>query len=180
MRMPRHDTFHDDRRLPYAVASTLEDYRGSGFDRGYMAPSGDQPDSTSQYESFALSNMIPQNANDNRYLWADIETAVRELVLANDDEVYVIMGPLFDTDGAPKLQGRVEVPAFIYKTVYDPAAGIAGVFVVRNAPGQEFWRLSLADFRNRSGIDPFPGLPASIEVDASRLPDPIYRRYAKP
>jgi endonuclease G len=180
MQMPRHDTFHDDLRLPYAVASTLEDYRGSGFDRGHMAPSGDQPDSSSQYESFALSNMIPQNANDNRYLWADIETAARELVLANEDEVYVITGPLFDTTGAQELQGRVEVPAYIYKAVYDPAAGIAGVFVVRNAPGKEFWRFSLADFRNRSGIDPFPGLPASIEGDASRLPDPIYRRYAKP
>ena len=104
--MPRHDAFHDDRRLPYAVASPLEDYRGSGFDRG---------------------------------------------------------------------RGRVEVPAFIYKAVYDPAASIAGVFVARNAPGQEFWRLSLAYFRKRSGIDPFPGLPASIEADASRLPKPIYR-----
>ncbi|MCB8877416.1 DNA/RNA non-specific endonuclease [Acidisoma silvae] len=180
LRMPRHDAFHDDRRLPYADASTLEDYRGSGFDRGHMAPSGDEPDNSSQYESFALSNMIPQNSNDNRYLWADIETAVRELVLANQDEVYVVTGPLFDTSGVRALQGRIEVPAYIYKAVYDPEAGIAGVFVVRNAPGNEFWRLSLADFRNRSGVDPFPGLPASIAADASKLPEPIHVWHARP
>ena len=180
LRMPRHDAFHDDRRLPDAVASTLEDYRGSGFDRGHMAPSGDEPDNSSQYESFALSNMIPQNPNDNRYLWADIETAVRKFVLANQDEVYVVTGPLFDTTGVRALQGRVEVPAYIYKAVYDPAAGIAGVFVVRNSPGHEFWRLSLAEFRDRSGVDPFPGLPASIEEDASKLPEPIHIWHARP
>jgi endonuclease G, mitochondrial len=178
--MSRNDDFHEDDRLPAASASTLGEFRGSGWDRGHMAPSGDEPDEQSQYESFALSNMIPQNPNDNRYLWADIETAVRELVLANEDDVYVITGPLFETNRAPALQGRVEIPSYIFKAVYDPAAGIAGVFVARNAPGREFWRLSLTDFRNRSGIDPFPGLPARIEADVSKLPDPIYRRYANP
>ncbi|MCB8883023.1 DNA/RNA non-specific endonuclease [Acidisoma cellulosilytica] len=180
VRMPRNNAFHDDGRLPSAVASTLEDYRGSGFDRGHMAPSGDEPDSLSQYESFALSNMVPQNPNDNRYLWADIETAVRELVLAGGDEVYVVTGPLFDLKGAGALQGKVEVPAYIYKAVYDPVAGIAGAYVARNAPGWEFWKLSLTEFRDRSGIDPFPGVPEGIEADASKLPDPIHRRYARP
>jgi len=93
---------------------------------------------------------------------------------------HIITGPLFDTNRVRTLWGRVEVPAYIYKAVYDPAAGIAGVFVARNAPGPVFWKLSLADFRNRSGIDPFTGLPANIEADASNLPDPLYKRYADP
>jgi len=40
-----------------------------------------------QWESFVLSNVVPQNANDNRYLWADIEFAVRGLVLGDGDSV---------------------------------------------------------------------------------------------
>jgi endonuclease G len=176
--MPRDNAFHQDQRLPATVASTLEEYRDSGYDRGHMAPSGDEPDGFSQYQSFALSNMIPQNANDNRYLWAGIETAVRELVLSGRDEVFVVTGPLFEKNAPGALGGQVAIPAFIFKAVYDPAAGIAGVYVVRNAPGWQFWRLSLIDFRRRSGIDPFPGLPTDIEANPSKLPDPMHNRYA--
>jgi endonuclease G len=52
-----------------------------------MVPNGDMPDAQSQYESFALSNVVPQDADDNRHLWADIKLAVRELVLAGGDTV---------------------------------------------------------------------------------------------
>jgi endonuclease G len=179
IRMPRDNNFHQDNRLPYAIASTLEDYRGSGYDRGHMAPSGDEPDATSQYESFTLSNMVPQNSNDNRFLWAEIETAVRELVLAGGDEVYVVTGPMFDAQ-APRLQGRVEVPAYIYKAVYDATAGFAGVYVAPNAPGWTFWELSIADFKRRSGIDPFPNLSAALTSDGSRLPPPMHARHTQP
>jgi endonuclease G, mitochondrial len=176
--MPRDNSFHQDRRLPYAIASTLEDYRGSGYDRGHMAPSGDEPDAASQYESFTLSNMVPQNANNNRYLWADIEMAVRELVLAQGDDVYVVTGPLFDSQHVETIRGGVKVPAFIYKAIFDPVAGIAGVYVARNAPGWEFWRLSLAEFRQRSGLDPFPGVIGAIATTAANLPQLAHERYA--
>lgn len=50
----RVNEFHQDTRLPRDVASTLEDYRGSGFDRGHMALNVDMPDARSQWQSFAL------------------------------------------------------------------------------------------------------------------------------
>ena len=80
-----------------------------------MAPSGDEPDASSQFESFALSNMVPQNSDDNRHLWADIETAVRELVLASGDDVYVVMGPVFGASEPASLRGRVWVPLLLFK-----------------------------------------------------------------
>ena len=111
----RNDEFHEDERLPPSVTSTLEDYRHSGYDRGHMAPNGDMPDAKSQWQSFALSNIVPQNANDNRNLWADIEFAVRELVLAGGDGVYVVTGPIFGPDDPPALRGRVQVPELLFK-----------------------------------------------------------------
>ncbi len=175
--LDRVNAFHEDDRLPPGTASTLADYRHSpGIDRGHMAPSGDEPDAASQLQSFALSNVVPQNANDNRNLWAGIEFAVRELVLAEGDEVYVVTGPIFGSDDPPALHGRVEVPMLLFKAVYDETAGIAGVYVARNASGWQFWRLSLADFRNRFGIDAFPGLQPNIEADGSRLPKPLWLR----
>jgi endonuclease G len=176
--MPRHNDSHEDDRLPATGASTPGEYRASGFDRGHMAPSGDEPDGRCQYESFALSNMIPQDPNDNRYLWADIETTVREFVLAGGDEIYVVTGPLFIPNGAEALRGQVEVPTFIYRAVYVPSAGFAGVYVARNAPGWKFWKLSLADFRRRFAIGPFPRLRPDIEADGDKLPDPVTVRHS--
>lgn len=131
----RDDAFHEDDRLPAAVASTLGDYRHSGWDRGHMAPSGDQPDAGSQFESFALLNIVPQNSDDNRHLWADIETAVRKLVLASGDDVYVVTGPVFGASEPASLREQVWALLLLFKAVYDPKAGIAGVYVARNAPG---------------------------------------------
>lgn len=62
----RDDDFHQDDRLAVGVASSLEDYRHSGYDRGHIATSGDEPDETSQFQSFALSNTVSQNADNNR------------------------------------------------------------------------------------------------------------------
>jgi endonuclease G len=174
--LPRHGDFHEDHRLPATSASTLEEYRDSGFDRGHMVPSADEPDWQSQYESFALSNIVPQNANDNRYLWADIEMAVRELVLSGGDDVYVVTGPLFNPKAAEALRGAVEVPTFIYKAVYDHSAGFTGVYVARNAPGLKFWKLSIENFQQRFGINPFPALGTGIESDGGELPDPVLTR----
>jgi endonuclease G len=39
--IPRHNDFHVDGRLPISEAAALDEYRGSGYDRGHMAPSGD-------------------------------------------------------------------------------------------------------------------------------------------
>jgi len=172
----RNGVFHRDARIPSADASTLEDYWHSGYDRGHMAPSGDEPDEASQFQSYALSNIVPQNADDNRYLWADIEFAVRELVLAGGDDVYVVTGPIFGDADAPALNGRVQVPALLFKAVYDPAGRIAGVYVARNAAGHEYWSLSLDRFAALYGIRPFPGLTGSLTRMSGALPPPAADR----
>lgn len=70
----RKNTFHPDPNLPPSDRAELEDYKGTRYDRGHQAPSGDMPDEKSQYESFSLANMIPQDPNSNRNLWAYISS----------------------------------------------------------------------------------------------------------
>jgi hypothetical protein len=46
----------------------------------------------------------------------------------------------------------VEVPEMLFKAVHDETAGIAGVYVARNAPGREYWLMSLDQFTGQYGI----------------------------
>jgi len=80
--LPRPDPgpFAPDPALPESERSELADYRGSGYDRGHMAPSADQTVSaTLQAETFYLSNIAPQvGVGFNQHSWARLESTVRE------------------------------------------------------------------------------------------------------
>ena len=62
----REDNFRPDPEIPTGSA-TLADYRGSGFDRGHLAPAADMAFSVKTMdESFYMSNMSPQRGEFNR------------------------------------------------------------------------------------------------------------------
>lgn len=180
VQLDRVDAFHADERLPAASRAELSDYRGGEYDRGHMAPSGDMPTASAQHESFALSNMVPQNPNNNRGIWARIEERVRrEVVLRR--EGFVVSGPVFG--GLPRrLNGRVAIPARLWKAVYlpgDPSTGtpaLAGAYVVDNAPDATPEIVSLTDLAWKIGFDPMPGLPDEVRGLANL---PVVKANAK-
>jgi endonuclease G len=167
----RVNAFHPDPNLPAGDRSELSDYVRSGYDRGHMAPSGDMPDSRSQEESFSLANMIPQDPQNNRKLWAKIESDVRDLAVETG-ELYVVTGPVFTGENVQSLKGRVLIPTQIYKAVHVPKQREAGAYLVENAPGQEVRVVSLTELQRVTGIDAFPTLPQSVKDDAMTLPTP--------
>jgi len=169
----RVNQFHPEPSLSPDAAATLADFRTGGeYDRGHMAPNGDAATDQGAYEMFSLANIVPQNPIHNRHLWADIETNVR--YLTNRSEVYVVTGPLFVGSQLTALNRRVIVPTHLFKAVYAPHAGIAGVYVSPNSREQTYERLSIAAFKDRYGISPFPDMPADVAADV-RLPE--IRRY---
>jgi endonuclease G len=57
----KRSKFQEDPDILPIFRSTLDDYSGSGYDRGHMAPAGDAvADQTAMDQTFYLSNMSPQ------------------------------------------------------------------------------------------------------------------------
>jgi len=175
----RVNRFHADPRLPADERAELEDYERGGFDRGHMAPSGDFADPRSQAESFTLANMVPQDADLNRGLWAGIEAAVRGLATRHG-EAYVVTGPVFEGDRLRSLKGRVAIPTSVYKAVYVPATRSAGAYVAENAPGRGYRVIPVAELTALIGMDVFPSLPADVKARAAQLPEPTRTRSIGP
>jgi endonuclease G len=171
----RHQTrvndFHAEPQLPADERAELADYARSGFDRGHMSPSGDMPTPTSQEQSFTLANMIPQNPDNNRGLWAAIENSVRNLAV-KDGEVWVVTGPIFEGGNIQFLKGRVAVPTKLFKAVYVPATGQTGVYLTPNGPGSNYQAISVAQLTTLTNIDPFPSVPLSAKQVSMALPAP--------
>lgn len=155
----RKDNFRADPDLPEGKRSELDDYNGSGFDRGHMAPAADMKFSAeAMNESFLLSNMAPQvGIGFNRHIWADLEADVREWAERRKDLV-VITGPVYGTKtiGANK----VAVPTHFFKIAYEPSRNRAIAFLLPNKKikGNDLkpYLTSVDEIEELTGFDFFP------------------------
>ena len=172
--LSREDSFHAEQRLPPGVRAELDDYARSGYDRGHMAPNGDMPDRRTQHESFTLANMVPQDADNNRHLWAGIEAVVRKQARKEGD-LYVITGPAFIGRELQKI-GNVLVPTHLYKLVYSPRQRAGAAFFVENRADAQYQVLGVAELESRIGIDLLPSLSAQRKQELLRLPNVRQRK----
>lgn len=88
--------FYEDEAIPEPFRARLQDYKGSGYDRGHQAAAGDVGFSQkAKDETYYLSNMAPQvGAGFNQNYWSHIEEFTRRLTNTYDT-VRVLTGPLY-------------------------------------------------------------------------------------
>ncbi|WP_407655726.1 DNA/RNA non-specific endonuclease [Azohydromonas lata] len=156
----RTNKFFADARLPQAERAMLDDYKGSGFDRGHMAPAADMPTAQAMAQSFSLANMVPQAPENNRKTWAGLEGATRAYVKRAKGPVYVFTGPVYPKAGAQVIgKGRVWVPAQLYKLVYDAGSNRAWAHWVENVNDAQAGKpITYRDLVARTGIEFLPGI----------------------
>lgn len=165
----RGNRFFADARLPSRERATLDDYKGSGYDRGHMAPAADMPTAAANDQSFSLANMVPQARINNQRTWAGIEKDTRRYVRRAQGPVYVFTGPVFagnTATGAGDLRtigpGRVWVPTHLFKLVYDPSTNRAWAHWVENTDEARAGSpISYKELVQRTGIEFLPGLAAT-------------------
>lgn len=166
--LPREDAFAQD-EMAKGRQADLSDYRGSGWDRGHMAPAADMKWSEqAMAESFLLTNMCPQNHTLNAGSWENTEKMGRRIA-KQYGSVYIVCGPIynerkFGTIGANK----VAVPDAFFKAfliaVDDSYSAIA--FIMTNTPDRQDLKASSMTVDQLETViqrDLFPNLPDEIE-----------------
>lgn len=163
--------FQQDNRLPKHLRAFLEDYRGSGYDRGHLAPAGNHRSSKEELEAtFFLTNIAPQDHVFNTGIWKQLEDKVRKMA-ATYHKVHVVTGPLFSSLGK-RVQfeqigkNKVGVPTHFYKVILverEDHKKQMTAFVIPNkktaqGPLSKF-QTTLQEVETLSGLIFFPEIP---------------------
>ncbi|XP_015278541.1 PREDICTED: nuclease EXOG, mitochondrial [Gekko japonicus] len=192
----RHCKFRPDPTIPPLFSAVNEDYIGSGWSRGHMAPAGDNKYSPkAMAETFYLSNIVPQNYENNAGFWNRMEMYCRELTERFED-VWIVSGPLtllqVDEDGKKRVtyqvigKDDVAVPSHLYKVILarrsatSPDLLALGAFVVPNNPiGFDHqlpeFQVGIEELEKMSGLVFFPQVNKDenvrniCEIDTCRL-----------
>jgi endonuclease G len=128
----RRDDFRADPAVHAECRATLRDYAGHPYDRGHMAAAANNTQSAEiMSESFFLSNMVPQNPNNNRGIWRQLEIWTRDWAKAGD--FYVVSGAIYDS-GYQTIGNGVGVPTRLYKIIHDRSTGQTQAYMMPNAP----------------------------------------------
>ncbi|HCL60780.1 MAG TPA: endonuclease [Acinetobacter sp.] len=169
-KIPREDNFHEETRLNAAHRATLADYRGSGYDRGHMAPNADMPNKAAQSDSFSLANMVPQAPKNNQQVWRELEEATRAIVTKQKQDVYVITGPVFAAKKLKTIGKGVIVPTAVYKAIYMPKTGAIGAYYAPNDNSLKVRIVSVCYLEEQLGINLFPQLTEEQKRNTYHLP----------
>ncbi len=189
-------TFKTDASLPsgwYQVSTG--DYTGSGFSRGHMCPSADRTLTEADNDTvFLMSNIIPQNQNNNGGPWEKLETYCRALA-TQGYVLYIVSGGYGDggvqTDSTAVIYtingGKIAVPAKTWKVVLVLPAGtndvsrvtsstrcIAVLMDNANIPATDSWgnyRVSVDYIESLTGYDFFSNVPTSVQATIESVVD---------
>lgn len=196
--LPRPDDFRPDTKLPSTERSELVDYKGSGFDRGHLAPAGNQTVSKPRKsETFFLSNMAPQVGKKfNQSIWANLEDLTRSWVADEQlTEARMITGVFFydpEEDDESTADGfidfemigpnHVAVPTHFFKIVvgrFKDGTTNAIAFMMVNAPHNPPFQFSKhivsIDFlEEKTGFNYLPDLDPLEEQRLERKPSPMW------
>ncbi|MEM9930732.1 MAG: DNA/RNA non-specific endonuclease [Bacteroidota bacterium] len=168
-------------------SATDNDYRGSGYDRGHLAPFADFAWNREQaQETFYLSNISPQARQFNQGVWRELEELTRDW--ANRfKRLYVVTGPVMTEDpkGTIGRKNRIAIPVAYYKVLLDiddpERKGIG--FVIPNKisfdPLPEY-AMSIDEVEQITGIDFFSELlPQDEEAALEAVGNPDLWPFSK-
>ena len=155
----RSNNFISDPKVK-SVNAFDKDYKGSGYDKGHLAPAADMGwSATTMTESFYYSNMSPQQQGFNRGIWKKLEELVRTWAIENQ-AVYVVTGPVLSKGLSTIGYNKIAVPNYYYKVILDyKEPNIKGIgFILPNESSKSLlqnYAVSIDSVEKVTGIDFF-------------------------
>lgn len=168
--IPRDKNFYEDFDVARPRA-TKDDYKGSGWSRGHMAPAGDMKWSeNAMYQSCLFTNICPQDASLNSGAWESVEKKCRSLA-KQKGRVFIVCGPLYNGPIRTIGANNVRVPDSFFKVILVPdgqSYSCVG-FIFPNEPvaaaQKNEYAFCVDDVEKICGMDFFSKLPDTIEND---------------
>lgn len=168
-RVGRSDNFRSDKSISTGSAA-LADYRGSGYDRGHLAPAADMKwDQEAMSQSFLLSNMSPQEPSFNRGIWKELEGQVRQWALEKDS-LLIVTGPVLADIQNSIGENQVGIPLYYYKIVVDlspPRHGMIAFLLPNEGSDKDllYYAISVDSLESFTGYDFFISAPDQQSVE---------------
>lgn len=171
-KVKRSDCFRGDPAVRHAHRVEPYDYKGSGFDRGHMCPSGDMKWSAdAMSECFLMTNICPQTPVLNQQWWEHLERACRRWA-AQEGSVYICCGPIYDNDRQPRYIGdgvKVRVPDGFFKVVLSLRKGHEKAigFIYRNTDERQTMEAAATtvdEVERVTGLDFFSAVEDQMEA----------------
>ncbi len=163
-----------------AWTSQNDPFWRSGYDHGHLCPSADRLNtSISNYQTFYLTNMMPQVNGFNAGVWATMESWVRnQIKVGSRDTLYVVKGGTIDNPSQylpQKVHGMI-IPKYYYMAVLlKNATGYRAMgFKVEHKASRDTdlakYVVNIDELEKFTGIDFFCNLPDDIENHVEGLP----------
>lgn len=163
----RKNNFRPDNKVK-TYSAQLYDYKGSGYDRGHLAPATDMKYNTiSMSESFFMSNMSPQSPSFNRGIWKKIEKQFRDWSYKYG-ELVIITGPVLKGENYGSIgYNKVTIPKWYYKVAIDPSNYERNLAILIENKGSsasiKSFVVTIDYLEEFSGLDFFHNLSDEIE-----------------
>ena len=165
----KRPSFRADPAIPETPSAAA--YKGSGYDRGHMAPNyaiATRFGAEAQKNTFYMSNVAPQRPSLNRGPWREIEHRIADLWTAKYGEIWVIVGCV-PGDPEDRLESGIGVPKAFWQVIAaqtsDGVRALA-VYLPKNIPYAAFPVhniITIDALEEKTGLDFFPTMPDFLQ-----------------
>lgn len=109
--------FYPDEDVKESYRVDPSDYKHSGYDRGHLAPDASFDHNQHVLNSvYAMTNIVPQVPEVNRYGWAEAEKRERSLAIKNG-QVTVLNGVVYEDNPERIGAHHVAIPSRFWKAI---------------------------------------------------------------
>jgi len=147
LNIKKRPDFYEEGSIATSYRAKLGDYRGSGYDRGHMAPDAAFDWSQESLDStYSLANIIPQIPDVNQKAWVKVEKYARDKAVELS-ELNIVN--LIDYSTTPELIGKGEVAVSIgyYKILYNTDKSYQECYYYANDTNYDFENDTIMEHR---------------------------------